>query len=41
MDLNLIPNIKHINSNNLFLLAGPFTIEGKELSGLVFCYYNF
>ncbi|MDV7185787.1 3-deoxy-8-phosphooctulonate synthase [Lutibacter sp. TH_r2] len=32
MDLNLIPNIKHTESNNFFLLAGPCAIEGEEMA---------
>lgn len=32
MNLNLIPNIKHINSNNFFLLAGPCAIESEEMA---------
>ncbi|WP_298285743.1 3-deoxy-8-phosphooctulonate synthase [uncultured Lutibacter sp.] len=32
MNLNLIPNIKHVNSNNFFLLAGPCAIEGEEMA---------
>ena len=32
MDINLIPNIKHTNSNNFFLLAGPCSIEGEEMA---------
>jgi 2-dehydro-3-deoxyphosphooctonate aldolase (KDO 8-P synthase) len=32
MNLNLIPNIKHANSNNFFLLAGPCAIEGEEMA---------
>ena len=32
MNLNLIPNIKHIESNNFFLLAGPCAIEGEEMA---------
>jgi len=32
MELNLIPKIKHINSNNFFLLAGPCAIEGEEMA---------
>ncbi|WP_299160823.1 3-deoxy-8-phosphooctulonate synthase [uncultured Tenacibaculum sp.] len=32
MDLNLIPNIKHTNSNNFFLLAGPCAIESEEMA---------
>ena len=32
MNLNLIPNIKHLNSNNFFLLAGPCAIEGEEMA---------
>ena len=32
MDLNKIPRIKHSNSNNFFLLAGPCAIEGEEMA---------
>ena len=32
MDITLIPNIKHTNSNNFFLLAGPCSIEGEEMA---------
>lgn len=32
MDLTLIPNIKHTNSGNFFLLAGPCAIEGEEMA---------
>ncbi|WP_456463104.1 3-deoxy-8-phosphooctulonate synthase [Lutibacter sp.] len=32
MNLNLIPNIKHADSNNFFLLAGPCAIEGEEMA---------
>lgn len=32
MNLNLIPNLKHIDSNNFFLLAGPCAIEGEEMA---------
>ena len=32
MDLSLIPNIKHTNSNNFFLLAGPCAIESEEMA---------
>jgi 2-dehydro-3-deoxyphosphooctonate aldolase (KDO 8-P synthase) len=32
MNLNLIPNLKHTNSNNFFLLAGPCAIEGEEMA---------
>ena len=32
MKVNLIPKIKHINSNNFFLLAGPCAIEGEEMA---------
>jgi 2-dehydro-3-deoxyphosphooctonate aldolase (KDO 8-P synthase) len=32
MDLNLIPKIKHTNSNNFFLLAGPCAIEGEDMA---------
>ncbi|NLP58801.1 3-deoxy-8-phosphooctulonate synthase [Lutibacter sp. B1] len=32
MNLSLIPNIKHTNSGNFFLLAGPCAIEGEEMA---------
>lgn len=32
MDLNTIPQIKHTNSGNFFLLAGPCAIEGEEMA---------
>ena len=32
MDLSLIPNIKHTNANNFFLLAGPCAIESEEMA---------
>jgi len=32
MDLSLIPNIKHTNTNNFFLLAGPCAIEGEDMA---------
>ena len=32
MDISVIPNIKHTNSNNFFLLAGPCAIEGEEMA---------
>jgi len=32
MQLSLIPNIKHTNSKNFFLLAGPCAIEGEEMA---------
>lgn len=32
MTLSEIPNIKHINSNNFFLLCGPCAIEGEEMA---------
>jgi len=32
MDLNLIPNIKHTDSGNFFLLAGPCAIESEEMA---------
>ncbi len=32
MNLSLIPNIKHTNSNNFFLLAGPCAIEGEDMA---------
>ncbi len=35
MNLDLIPKIKHTNSNNFFLLAGPCAIEGEEMAMLI------
>lgn len=32
MKLELIPHIKHLNSNNFFLLAGPCAIESEEMA---------
>ncbi|MDY7394730.1 3-deoxy-8-phosphooctulonate synthase [Aureibaculum sp. 2210JD6-5] len=32
MDISLIPNIKHAESNNFFLLSGPCAIEGEEMA---------
>lgn len=32
MTLNEVPKLKHINSNNFFLLAGPCAIEGEEMA---------
>ncbi len=32
MNLNVIPNIKHTNSNNFFLLAGPCAIESETMA---------
>lgn len=32
MKLELIPKIRHTNSNNFFLLAGPCAIEGEEMA---------
>jgi 2-dehydro-3-deoxyphosphooctonate aldolase (KDO 8-P synthase) len=32
MNLNDVPKIKHTNSNNFFLLAGPCAIEGEEMA---------
>ncbi|WBX73087.1 3-deoxy-8-phosphooctulonate synthase [Tenacibaculum pacificus] len=32
MDLKLIPNIKHTDANNFFLLAGPCAIESEEMA---------
>lgn len=32
MNLSLIPQIKHIDSNNFFLLCGPCAIEGEEMA---------
>ena len=32
MNLDLIPKLKHSQSNNFFLLAGPCAIEGEEMA---------
>lgn len=32
MKLENIPNLKHLDSNNFFLLAGPCAIEGEEMA---------
>lgn len=32
MDINNIPNIKHTDSGNFFLLAGPCAIEGEKMA---------
>ncbi|RIV46912.1 3-deoxy-8-phosphooctulonate synthase [Flagellimonas pelagia] len=32
MDITRIPQIKHTDSNNFFLLAGPCAIEGEEMA---------
>lgn len=32
MDISLIPKIKHVESNNFFLLAGPCAIEGEDMA---------
>ena len=32
MTLQDIPKIKHINSNNFFLLAGPCAIESEDMA---------
>ena len=32
MNLSLIPNIKHTDANNFFLLAGPCAIEGEDMA---------
>ncbi len=32
MDLSLIPKLKHTDSNNFFLLAGPCAIEGEDMA---------
>ena len=32
MDLHKIPNLKHLGSNNFFLLAGPCAIEGEDMA---------
>ena len=35
MNLDLIPKIKHTNSNNFFLLAGPCAIEGEDMAMVI------
>ncbi len=30
--INIIPNLKHTDSNNFFLMAGPCAIEGEEIA---------
>ena len=32
MKLQNIPNIKHLDSGNFFILAGPCAIEGEEMA---------
>lgn len=32
MDLSKIPNIKNLDSNNFFLLAGPCAIESEKMA---------
>lgn len=32
MNLNQIPKIKHANSDNFFLLAGPCAIESEDMA---------
>ena len=32
MKLERIPKLKHTNSNNFFLLAGPCAIEGEDMA---------
>ena len=32
MQLDKIPQLKHLNSNNFFLLSGPCAIEGEEMA---------
>ena len=32
MNIQEIPKLKHINSNNFFLLAGPCAIEGEDMA---------
>src|SRR5699024_5500410 len=32
MELSKIPNIKHTDSDNFFLLAGPCAVEGEEMA---------
>ncbi len=35
MKLELIPKLKHVDSNNFFLLAGPCAIEGEDMALLI------
>ncbi len=35
MKLDSIPKLKHTNSNNFFLMAGPCAIEGEEMAMLI------
>ena len=32
MDITKIPQLKHTDSNNFFLLAGPCAIEGEDMA---------
>ncbi|AZQ44936.1 3-deoxy-8-phosphooctulonate synthase [Nonlabens ponticola] len=32
MKLSLIPNLKHVDANNFFLLCGPCAIEGEDMA---------
>ena len=32
MDLKVIPNLKYLESDNFFLIAGPCAIEGEEMA---------
>ncbi|NNL60884.1 MAG: 3-deoxy-8-phosphooctulonate synthase, partial [Flavobacteriaceae bacterium] len=32
MNLQDVPKLKHTNSNNFFLLAGPCAIEGEDMA---------
>ena len=32
MDLSLVPNIKNLDADNFFLLAGPCAIEGEDMA---------
>ena len=32
MDLSLVPNLKNLDANNFFLLAGPCAIEGEDMA---------
>jgi 2-dehydro-3-deoxyphosphooctonate aldolase (KDO 8-P synthase) len=32
MNLNEVPKLKHLNSNNFFLLCGPCAIEGEDMA---------
>ena len=32
MNFQDIPKLKHLDSNNFFLLAGPYAIEGEDMA---------